>query len=86
MTRILLTLAALAVAAATALPASAYTPNPEDPYYPKKPWPCSKCAVLVKPGDRVINPILKRSLLGKINRVAFNPQPEPPKGLINGVR
>jgi len=81
MTRTLMTLAAMAVAAAAAFPASAYTPNPEDPYYPKKPFPCIKCGVQLKPGDRLINPSIKGGLLGKGDRVGFNPQPDPPKGL-----
>jgi hypothetical protein len=86
MTRTIVALVAMAVAAATAFPASAYTPNPEDPYYPKKPFPCIHCGVQVKPGDKLINPGFKRSLLGKGDRVSFNPQPEPPKGLVNFAR
>ncbi len=79
MTRTLMTLAAMAVAAAAAMPAAAYTPNPEDPYYPKKPFPCIKCGIQVKPGDRLINPAIKRGgLVSKADRVGFNPQPEPP--------
>jgi hypothetical protein len=69
MFRTLVKLAALAAVAAAAVPASAYTPNPEDPYYPKKPWPCLNCMVKVKPGDHVINPGLNRRIVVKIPRI-----------------
>jgi hypothetical protein len=69
MFRTLVKLAALAAVAAAAVPASAYTPNPDDPYYPKKPFPCIKCGLVVKPGDQVINPGLKRGIIVKIPRI-----------------
>jgi len=85
MTRTLLAIAALAVAVAA--PASAYTPNPEDPYYPKKPFPCINCGVKINPGIKYINPGLKYRLLGsRLDKVALNPQPLPPKALGKIVR
>jgi hypothetical protein len=41
--------------------------------------------VLVKPGDKLINLGLKLRLLGKDDRVSFNPQPDPP-GVLNVAR
>jgi len=70
MTRILATLAALAVTATAALPASAFTPNPDDTYGLKKPTPCLRCGGMATPGSRFINPA---------DRVSLNPQPLPPK-------
>ncbi len=72
MIRTLTLLAALAVSAISALPASAYTPNPEGIYRLKKPLPCVRCTVFVAPGSRFINPG---------DRVSLNPQPLPPKVL-----
>jgi len=70
MTRTFTLLAALAVTAASALPASAYTPNPDEAYRLKKPIPCLRCSGLATPGIRFINPG---------DRVSLNPQPLPPK-------
>ncbi len=72
MTRTLTLLAALAVSALSAFPASAFTPNPEGPYRLKKPLPCLRCSALVAPGIKFINPG---------DRVSINPQPLPPKVL-----
>lgn len=73
MMRLITLLAAFAATASSAMPASAYTP---------KPVPCVKCAVQVKPGDKVANPGGQRGIIivgGRINKVALNPQPLPPK-------
>ena len=73
MIRLIASLAALAAIAQTATPASAYMP---------KPVPCVKCAVQVKPGDKVADPGGQRGIIivgGRINKVALNPQPLPPK-------
>jgi hypothetical protein len=70
MTRTLTLLAALAVTAIGAAPASAYTPNPDSVYRLKKPFPCLRCSGLATPGARFINPG---------DKVSLNPQPLPPK-------
>lgn len=77
MKRILLAFGAAAIGATLAVPASAYTPNPDD-NGPYRPWPCIRCVKLLKPGSLVVNPALK---FGRLNKVALNPQPLPPKAL-----
>lgn len=65
MIRSLLAIAALAVAAA---PASAYTPNPDDPYPPR---PCFRCGVIKFNPAIKINPGLKyRVQFGRYGKYA----------------
>ncbi len=76
MKRILLAIGVAAIGATLAIPASAYTPNPDD----NGPYPCFRCGKFAKPGSLVINPAIRFGQY-RLNKVALNPQPLPPKAL-----
>lgn len=82
MTRLISALV-LTGAFAAAVPAQAYQPNPfEDGAHPKRPFLCPGCPPFgIKPGDRLINPGVKRGFVSKGDRVGLYPWPDLPTGL-----